>query len=159
MTGLGIAAALLLLLWCSLLYVPFRWRPVGLYLFSWKVLAVVYLPFITVIGVALAIVGVALRSWWVAVPAAVAAVAALVVMVRVGTVRVDLTGALGPGWENRIPTGRRRGMVRQWWTGPITRGAKPSVAPGRAVCDGAGHWTASCCATCGNHLTVSSRQG
>ena len=126
MTGLGIAVAFLLLLWCSLLYVPFRWRPVGLYLFSWKVLAVVYVPFITVIGVALAIVGAIVGSLWVAVPAAVAAVAALVVMVRVGTVRVDLTGALGPGWDNRIPAGRRRGMVRHWWTGPITRGAKPT---------------------------------
>ena len=31
MTGLGIAIAFLLVLWCSLLYVPFRWRPVGIY--------------------------------------------------------------------------------------------------------------------------------
>ena len=30
MTGLGIAVAFVLLLWCALLYVPFRWRPAGL---------------------------------------------------------------------------------------------------------------------------------
>ena len=125
MTGLGIVVTFLLLLWCSLLYVPFRWRPVGIYLFSCKVLAVVCVPFIAVIGVALAIAGAAFGRWWVAVPAALAAVAALVVILRVGTVHVDLTGALGPGWDNRIPAGRRHGMVRQWWTGPITRGAKP----------------------------------
>lgn len=125
MTGLGIAVAFLLLLWCSLLYVPFRWRPVGIYLFSWKVLAVVYAPFIAVLGVGLAVVGAVFSSWWIAIPAAVAAVGALVVMVRVGTVHVDLTDALGHGWQDRIPAGRRRGMVRRWWTGPITRGAKP----------------------------------
>ncbi len=126
MTGLGIAVAFLLLLWCSLLYVPFRWRPIGIYLFSEKVLAVVYVPFIAVIGVALAVVGGVLGSWWIAIPAALAGVGALAVMVRVGTVHVDLTGALGPGWDDRIPTGRRRGMVHHWWTGPITRGATPS---------------------------------
>jgi hypothetical protein len=40
MAGLGTAVAFLLLLWCSLLYVPFRWRPVGIYLITWKALAV-----------------------------------------------------------------------------------------------------------------------
>jgi hypothetical protein len=30
MTGLGIAVAFLLLLWLCLLYVPFRWRPMGI---------------------------------------------------------------------------------------------------------------------------------
>jgi acetyl esterase/lipase len=124
MTGLSIAVAFLLLLWCALLYVPFRWRPVGIYLFSWKVLAVVYVPFMAVLGIALAVVGAVSGSWWTAIPAALVAVGAVVVMVRVGAVHVDLTGALGPGWGDRIPAGRRRGMVRHWWTGPITRAAK-----------------------------------
>jgi acetyl esterase/lipase len=125
MTGFGIAVAFLLLLWCSLLYVPFRWRPVGIYLFSWKVLAVVYVPFIAAIGVAVAVIGAVLDSWWIAAPASLAGVGAIMVMVRVGTVHVDLAGALAAGWTDRIPASRRRGMVRQWWTGPVARGAKP----------------------------------
>ena len=40
MTWLGIAVAFLLLLWCSLLFVAFRWRPAGIYLITWKALAV-----------------------------------------------------------------------------------------------------------------------
>jgi hypothetical protein len=36
MTGPGIAAAFRLMPWCALLYVPFRWRPIGLYLITQK---------------------------------------------------------------------------------------------------------------------------
>lgn len=125
MIGFGISVAFLLLLWCSLLYVPFRWRPVGLYLFSWKVLAVVYVPLIAVLATSLAVVGALFGSWWIAVPAGLAGVGAVVVMVRVGAVRVDLAGALGPGWQDRLPSGRGRGMVRSWWTGPLPRGPRP----------------------------------
>jgi acetyl esterase/lipase len=125
MTGLGIAVAFVLLLWCSLLYLPFRWRPIGIFLFTWKVLAVVYVPVIAVTGVALAVVGAVFGSWWIAGPAGVAGAGAIVVMVRVGAVHVDLAGALGGGWEDRVPADRRRGMVNHWWTGPLTRGAKP----------------------------------
>lgn len=125
MTGLGIAVSFLLLFWCALLYVPFGWRPVGIYLFSWKVLAVVYVPFIAAIATALAIVGEMSGAWWVAAPAGLAAIGAVTVMVRVGGVRVDLSGALGPGWDARIPPEPRRGMVHRWWAGPIAKGPKP----------------------------------
>jgi acetyl esterase/lipase len=73
----------------------------------------------------LATVGAVFGHWWMAAPAALAGLGALVVMVRVGTVHVDLTGALGGGWDNRIPPSRRRGMVRHMWTGPLRRDAKP----------------------------------
>src|SRR5579859_3559063 len=43
MTGLA-TVAFFLLLWVSLLYVPFRWRPVGIFLISEKALAAAYLP-------------------------------------------------------------------------------------------------------------------
>ena len=72
MTGLGIAA-FVPLLWCALLYVPFRWRPVGLYLFTEKVAAAGYVPFIAALGMALAAVGAVFGSWWIAVPAGAAA--------------------------------------------------------------------------------------
>lgn len=36
MTAPGIAAAFRLMPWCALLYVPFRWRPIGLYLITQK---------------------------------------------------------------------------------------------------------------------------
>jgi acetyl esterase/lipase len=82
--------AVLLLLWCALLYVPFRWRPVGLYLFMEKVFALGYLPFIAAAGVVLAAIGVARASWWTAVPAGIAALGALVVIARIRRVRIDL---------------------------------------------------------------------
>jgi hypothetical protein len=44
MTTFGIVVAIALLLWVSLLYVPFRWRPVGIHLFIPKVFAVGYVP-------------------------------------------------------------------------------------------------------------------
>jgi acetyl esterase/lipase len=125
MTGLGIAAALVLLLWCSLLYLPFRWRPVGIYLVVEKGLAVAYVPFIAAVGVALAVVGAVFGSWWIAVPAGLAAVGAIVVIVRVGRVRVDLAGALGAGWDDRIPAARRALMVRRWWTGCLRGSPEP----------------------------------
>ncbi len=127
MTGLGIAVAFLLLVWCSLLYVPFRWRPVGIYLIIWKALAVGYVPFIAVIAAVLAGVGAGYGSWWVAVPAGLAAVGAIAVIVRVGTARVDLAGALGPGWDDRIPARLRSGMVRRWWTGRLANSAQPRL--------------------------------
>ena len=84
MTGLGIAVAFLLLLWCALLYVPFRWRPVGMFLFMEKVAAAGYVPFIAAIGVALAVVGAVFGSLWIAVPAGLAALGAFAVVVRGG---------------------------------------------------------------------------
>jgi acetyl esterase/lipase len=125
MTGLGVAVAFLLLLWCSLLYLPFRWRPVGIYLVAEKGLAVAYVPFIAVACVALAVVGAVFGSWWIAVPAGLAAVGAIVVIARVGRVRVDLAGALGAGWDDRIPAGRRARMVRRWWTGRLRGSPEP----------------------------------
>jgi hypothetical protein len=95
MTGLGIAVAFLLLLWLSLLYVPFRWRPIGIYLIAEKALALACAPFIAAVGTALAVVGAVSGSWWITVPAGIATVGALAVMVRVGSVRADLSGALG----------------------------------------------------------------
>jgi acetyl esterase/lipase len=127
MTGLGIVVAFLLVLWCALVYVPFRWRPVGIYLFTWKVLAVVCVPFIAVTGIALAVVGVVFGSWWVAAPACLAAVGAVVVMVRVGSVRVDLAGVLGADWEERVPSRFRPLMVDRWWTGPLAKTPSPRL--------------------------------
>jgi acetyl esterase/lipase len=123
MTGLGIAVAFLLLVWCSLLYVPFQWRPVGIYLFVEKALAVGYVPFIAALGTALAAIGGLFGAWWIAVPAGVAALGALAVIVRVGSVRVDLSGALGMDWDDRIPPERRAGIVSRWWAGrlPVSR--------------------------------------
>lgn len=91
----GPAIAFMLVLWVSLLYVPFRWRPLGIYLFSVKVLAAAYVPWIVVVGAALAVVGAESGSWWTVVPAGMAALGALVVVVRTGSVRADLSGALG----------------------------------------------------------------
>src|SRR6266568_4783714 len=129
MTGLGIAVAFVLLLWCALLYVPFRWRPAGLYLIAGKSLAAGYMPFIAAAGIALAAVGAVAGSWWIAVPAGAAAVGALVVIVRIGAVRVDLSGALGAGWENRIPSQLRRHMVHRWWAGRLRSDRKPRLRP------------------------------
>ncbi|HEY3034604.1 MAG TPA: hypothetical protein VGJ54_08100, partial [Streptosporangiaceae bacterium] len=127
MTGLGIAVAFVLLVGCVLLYVPFRWRPVGLYLIAGKSLAAGYVPFIAALGIALAAVGAAFGSWWIAVPADAAAVGAVVVMVRVGAVRVDLSGVLGDGWQDRIPAERRARMIRRWWAGRLRSGAQPRL--------------------------------
>jgi acetyl esterase/lipase len=127
MTGLGIVIAFLLLLWCSLLYVPFPWRPVGLYLFAEKVLAVGYVSFIAAVGIALAVAGVVLGSWSMIVPAGVAAAGALGVIARVGAVPVDLSGAFGTGWARRVPPERRSRMVRRWWAGRLRSDPKPRL--------------------------------
>ena len=127
MTGLGIAVAVVLLLWCALLYVPFRWRPVGLYLIAGKSLAAGYVPFIAAAGVALAAMGVVVGSWWIAVPASAAAIGALVVTVRVGSARADLSSALGTGWQDRIPSPLRRHMVRRWWAGWLRSDPEPRL--------------------------------
>jgi acetyl esterase/lipase len=127
MTGLGIAVSFLLLLWCSSLFVPFRWRPVGIYLITEKALAVAYAPFIATIAAALAVVGAVYRSWWIAVPAGLAAADAIVVVVRVGSVRVDLTGVLGADRDDRIPSRLRRQMVHRRWTGPIAKSPQPRL--------------------------------
>jgi acetyl esterase/lipase len=125
--GLAIAVSFVLLLWCSLLFVPFRWRPAGIYLITEKALAVAYAPFIAAIATAVAVVGAGYRSWWIAVPAGLAAAGALVVVVRVGSVRVDLTGVLGADWDERIPSRLRRQMVHQRWTGPIAKSPQPRL--------------------------------
>jgi len=124
MIALAVASSLLLL-WLSLLYVPFRWRPVGIFLIMEKALAVAYVPFIAAAGAALAIAGAALGSWWVAAPAGLAALGALAVIARVGAARADLSGALGAGWAARIPAARREAMVGRWWTGRLPRGPEP----------------------------------
>ena len=127
MAGIGIAVAVVLLLWFALLYVPFRWRPVGMYLITAKVLAAGYVPFIAALGIALAAVGAVAGLWWIVVPAGAAAVGALVVIVRVGAVRVDLSGALGTGWRDRIPPDRRARMIRRWWTGRLRSDPRPRL--------------------------------
>jgi len=129
MTGLGIAVAFLLLLWLSLLYVPFRWRPVGIFLIVEKAYAVGYVPFIAAAGTALAVMGAVSGSWWIAVPAGIAAAGAFAVMVRVGSVRADLSGALGVGSIDHIPPQRRARMVNRWWTGPLPRSPQPRLRP------------------------------
>ena len=102
--ALGMGIAVLLLAWTQLLYMPFRWRPVKLYLLVPKLAAGALTPSIAAAGLLLALVGGLRGSWWMAAPAALAAVGASIVVVRLGLVRADLAGALGPDWADRIPS-------------------------------------------------------
>jgi acetyl esterase/lipase len=119
--------SLLLLLWVSLLYVPFRWRPVGIFLWTEKVFALAYTPFIVAVGAAIALVGARLGSWWSAVPAGMAALGALVVIGRIGAVPTDVSGAVGVGWMDHIPAQRRARMVRRGWTGRLPGTPDPRI--------------------------------
>ena len=105
----------------------FRWRHVSIFLIMEKAAAAGYVPFIAAIGVALAVVVAVFGSWWIAGPAGLAAVGSLAVVPRVGSVRIDLSGALGAGWDDRIPTERRRWMVRRWWTGRLRADPQPRL--------------------------------
>lgn len=127
MTWLGVVLAFLLLLWTALLFVPFRWRPVGIYLFVPKALADAYLPFVIAAGILLALWGVLAGSGWMVVPAAAVAAAGVVVMIRVAAVRPDLAGASGPGWEQRLPSDRRARMLSRAWRGPLPKVPEPRV--------------------------------
>src|SRR5215207_2496023 len=124
---LEVGIAVLLLAWTLLLFAPFRWRPVGLYLWFEKVAAGAFTPFIAATGLLLALMGVLADSWWLAVPAALAAVGAAIVVVRLGLVRADLTGALGPDWADRIPSQRRARMVGRGWRGWLPTTPKPRL--------------------------------
>jgi acetyl esterase/lipase len=125
--ALGVGIAVLLLAWTLLLYVPFRWRPVGLYLFVPKLAAGAFTPFIAAAGLLFALVGVLVGSWWLAVPGGLAAVGAAVVIVRLGRVRADLTGALGSDWADRIPSQPRARMVGRWWGGRLPTTPEPRL--------------------------------
>jgi acetyl esterase/lipase len=125
--ALGVGIAALLLAWTLLLYVPFRWWPVGRYLWVPKLTAAAFAPFIAAAGLLLALMGVLAGSWWLAVPAGLAAVGAAIVVVRLGRVRADLTGALGPDWANRIPVQRRGRMVGRWWRGRLPTTPQPRL--------------------------------
>jgi acetyl esterase/lipase len=127
MRGPGIVVAQLLLLWCALLFVPFRWRPLGRFLLLPTVFAVAYVPFIAMAGTVLVIAGVASGSWWIVLPAAVATVGATAVVVNVGRTRVDLTGVLGPDRDGGLPPRRDRRMVHRWWTGQVAQGPRPRL--------------------------------
>ncbi len=127
MTGLAIAVAFLLVLWLSLLYLPFRWRPVGQFLIVQKTLAVAYLPIMFAVAAALMVVGAVLGSWWIAVPAGIATLEALTVIVRIGSVRTDLSGALGVGWTGRISAERQAAMTSRRWTGRLRRSPEPRL--------------------------------
>jgi acetyl esterase/lipase len=125
--ALGVGIAALLLAWTLLLYVPFRWWPVGRYLWVPKLAAAAFAPFIAAAGLLLALMGVLAGSWWLAVPAALAAMGAAIVVVRLGRVRADLTGALGPDWADRIPVQRRGRMVGRWWAGRLPTTPQPRL--------------------------------
>jgi acetyl esterase/lipase len=125
--ALGVGIAVLLLAWTVLLYVPFRWWPVGRYLWVPKLTAAAFAPFIATAGLLLALAGGLGGSWWLAVPAGLAAVGAAIVVVRLGRVRADLTGALGPDWADRIPTDRRVRMVGRWWAGRLPTVPEPRL--------------------------------
>jgi acetyl esterase/lipase len=112
---------------CSLLFVPFHWRPVGIYLFTEKALAVAYVPFIAAAAAAVVVVGAVYRSWWITVPAGLAAVGAIVVVAHVGSAPIDLAGVIGAGWEDRIPSRLRRQMVHKRWAGPIAKSPQPRL--------------------------------
>jgi hypothetical protein len=124
---LGVGIAILLLAWTLLLYVPLRWWPVGRYLWIPKLAAGAFTPLIAAAGLLLALVGGLGGSWWLAVPAGLAALGAAIVVVRLGRVRADLTGALGPEWERRIPTQRRGRMVGRWWGGRLPTTPQPRL--------------------------------
>jgi len=124
---LGVRIAVLLLAWTLLLYVPFRWRPVGLYLFVPKMAAGALTPFIAAAGLLLALVGGLGGWWWLAAPAGLAAVGASIVVVRLGLVYADLTAALGPDWAGRIPSQRRARMVGRWWRGRLPTTPEPRL--------------------------------
>jgi acetyl esterase/lipase len=125
--ALGVGIAVLLLAWTLLLYVPLRWRPVGLYLWLPKLAAGAFTPFIATAGLLLALVGGLVGSWWLAVPAALAAVGAAMVVVRLGLVRTDLAAALGPDWADRIPSQRQAGMAGRWWRGRLPAAPAPRL--------------------------------
>jgi hypothetical protein len=125
--ALGVGIAVLLLAWTLLLYAPFRWRPVGLYLFIPKMAAGAFTPFIAAAGLLLALVGMVGGSWWLAVPAGLAAVGAAIVIVRLGLARADLAAALGPDWADRIPTHRRARMVGRGWRGRLPTVPEPRL--------------------------------
>jgi acetyl esterase/lipase len=125
--ALGVGIAALLLAWTLLLYVPFRWWPVGRYLWVPKLAAAAFAPFIATAGLLLALAGGLVGSWWLAVPAGLAAVGAAIVVVRLGLVRADLTGALGPHWADRIPVQRRARMVGRWWRGRLPTAPQPRL--------------------------------
>jgi acetyl esterase/lipase len=125
--ALGVGIAVLLLAWTLLLYVPFRWQPVGLYLWIPKLAAGAFAPFIAAAGLLLALVGVLVGSWWLAVPAALATVGAAIVIVRLGLLRADLATALGPDWADYIPRERRARMVGRWWRGRLPTAPQPRL--------------------------------
>jgi acetyl esterase/lipase len=125
--ALGVGIAVLLLVWTVLLYVPFRLRPVGFYLWIPKLAAGAFTPFIAAAGLLLALVGGLRGSWWMAVPAALAAVGASIVIVRLGLLRADLAAALGPDWADRIPPQRRTRMVGRWWRGRLPTVPEPRL--------------------------------
>ena len=125
--ALGVGIAALLLAWTLLLYVPLRWWPVGRYLWVPKLAAAAFAPFIVAAGLLLALAGGLGGSGWLAVPAALAAMGAAIVVVRLGRVRADLTGALGPDWADRIPVQRRVRMVGRWWGGRLPTVPEPRL--------------------------------
>ena len=109
------------------LYPPFRWRPVGRYLWVPKLAAGAFTPFIAAAGLLLALVGGLAGSWWLAAPAGLAAVGAAIVVVRLGRVRADLAAALGPDWADRIPNHRRTRMVGRGWGGRLPTAPEPRL--------------------------------
>ena len=120
----------------TLLFVPFRWRPVGLYLFVPKMAAGALPPFIAAAGLLLALVGGLGGWWWLAAPAALAAVGAIVI-VRLGRARRPRrrpSAPTGPGDPN--PTSGE--MVARWWRGRLPTVPSPRP-PGRRLRDGPGH--------------------
>ncbi len=127
LTVISATAAIVLLLLTSLLYVPFRWRPVGLYLIALKVFAVAFAPLIALAAAALAVVGVLVGSWWVGAPAVVAAVGASVVTLRVGAAAGTDVVTLRARPQGGIPEHQRRRMVGRWWRGPIPRDPEPRL--------------------------------
>ncbi len=128
LTVISATAAIVLLLMTSLLYVPFRWRPVGLYLIAPKVFAVAFAPLIALAAAALAVVGVLVGSWWVGAPAVVAAVGAIVVTLRVGAAAgTDVVTLRAPRPQGGIPEHQRRRMVGRWWRGRIPRDPEPRL--------------------------------
>jgi hypothetical protein len=78
---------------------------------------------VTALGIVLAGTGALAGAWWIVGLAGVAAA----VMVRVGAVSIDLVGALGSGWEDRIPADLRARMVTRWWRGRLPRSPGPRL--------------------------------
>jgi acetyl esterase/lipase len=112
---IGTVLALLLAAWTSLLYIPFRWRPYGMFLFAPKIAAGSLANVISFVSLLLATFGLVKRSALITALAGATSIGAARAVSRVSTAQVDLDRALGPDWRSRIPPEQRARMLSRRW--------------------------------------------